>query len=252
MLELARPGLEIGVVPHDVETMKRFYSDVLGLAPEPMEVPGGTLVRHHVGGGGVKLMCLEQPPATTEGGVGAAIGYRLITYMAPDLGSILSRVTETGLGEIDDSGRSEAFAFVADPDGNVFEMVGVPDVEPKLQVGLTVGDIDRSMGFYRDVLGFPEATTTMPNGRPRYSVDFGETNVKFFYRGDDLPVLTGPMTGRAGIRYLTATVPDLEAAADVLSGVGVEMPLPPTDAGVARLCIIADPDGNWIEVVEQP
>ena len=34
-LVLTKPTLDVGIVPHDVEAMRRFYSEVLALPAEP-------------------------------------------------------------------------------------------------------------------------------------------------------------------------------------------------------------------------
>ena len=39
-------------------------------------------------------------------------------------------------------------------------------------------------------------------------------------------------------------------AAATLQEKGVALPVPPMDVGTGWLCIYADPDGNWAEVLE--
>ena len=115
---------------------------------------------------------------------------------------------------------------------------------------MTVTDIDRTLHFYRDVLGFDEEPPISRNGIDRRSVRFGATSLEFWHRGDGLPVRTGSSTERAGIRYVTARVASVADAAATLLDKGVAMPVPPMDVGTGWLCIYADPDGNWTEVLE--
>ncbi|MFI5047461.1 MAG: VOC family protein [Acidimicrobiia bacterium] len=255
-MRLAKPTVDVGLVPHDVDAMTWFYADVLGLPPQPaLSVGGTTVLRHAVGDATLKMLCVEPPPPREDGGIDAAIGYRLVTLIVSDLDDVLTRAEDAGVGEIErdtfDAGPMQVpLAFLPDPDGNRLEVVGVPGAPRSLQVGLTVGDVDRTMEFFTQSLELEADPPMTWNGIDRQSVQLGTTTVKFWQRGDDLPVRTGPMTQRAGIRYLTVTVDDVDETAARLRSRGVTMPLEPTDVGIAKVCIIADPDGNWIELAE--
>ena len=170
------------------------------------------MISHTVGTSLLKLLCVDAPPPREEGGIDAAVGYRLLTLVVPDLDGLLARVEQTGVTGIErdtfDAGSVQfPLAFLDDPDGNALELVGVAGAEPSLQVGMTVTDIDRTLHFYRDVLGFDEEPPISRNGIDRRSVRFGATSLEFWHRGDGLPVRTGSSTERAGIRYVTRASP---------------------------------------------
>jgi catechol 2,3-dioxygenase-like lactoylglutathione lyase family enzyme len=254
-LALTKSTLDVGIVPHDVEAMQHFYSEVLALPVEkPRALQRATLISHAVGTSLLKLLCVDPPPPREEGGIDAAVGYRLLTLVVPDLDGVLARAEQAGVAverDTFDAGSVQfPLAFLADPDGNALELVGVAGAEPSLQVGMTVVDIERTLHFYRDVLGFDEEPPISWNGIDRRSVRFGDTSLKFWHRGDGLPVRTGSSTERAGIRYVTARVASVADAAATLLDKDVPLPLPPMDVGTGWLCIYADPDGNWTEVLE--
>jgi hypothetical protein len=69
-LALTKRTLDVGIVPHDVDAMQRFYSEVLALptAP-PRPVQRATLIGHTVGTSVLKLLCVDPPPPREEGGI---------------------------------------------------------------------------------------------------------------------------------------------------------------------------------------
>jgi predicted enzyme related to lactoylglutathione lyase len=77
----------------------------------------------------------------------------------------------------------------------------------------------------------------------------GKTEIKFWPgSGDNLPKHTGVITDTMGFRYFTFLVDDVAATAAVFKARGAQIVLQPTDFGkIARIMMIADPDGNWIE-----
>jgi len=252
MLTLAKPTLDVGIVPADVDGMKAFYADVLGLEPQPPRpMPGtGTLCGHTLGGSTVKLLCPEKPVERSKGGLHHTIGYRLLTIVLPSIDDILGRVESAGkrvartqLGDAD-------IAFLTDTDGNLLELVGVDGATPSIQVGMSVASHDATKAFYVDTLGLREQADQDFDGRTRHAALFGETTLKWFEADAGAPAHTGPITARAGIRYITAWVRGLEDAVDGLQAKGVSFPVGITDIGVAKIAIASDPDGSWVELVE--
>ena len=77
-----------------------------------------------------------------------------------------------------------------------------------------------------------------------------------FRLGDSLILLTqdraatvDPIRQARGWRYITLQVADIDAVHDELRGKGVREGLAPVTLGeVARISMILDPDGNWIEL----
>ena len=252
MLSLAKPTLDVGIVPADVEGMKAFYADVLGLeAQPPRPMPGtGTLCGHTLGTTTVKLLCPEKPVERSKGGLHHTIGYRLLTIILPSIDDIVDRATSAGkrVNRVDLNGTD--IAFLTDTDGNLLELVAVDGATPSIQVGMSVASHDATKAFYVETLGLTEQPDQEFDGRMRHAALFGTTTLKWFEADAGAPARTGPITARAGIRYITAWVTGLEDAVAELQGKGVAFPVGVTDIGVARIAIAADPDGSWVELVE--
>ncbi len=257
MLTLTKQTLDVGLVPHDVEAMTRFYGEVLGLAAQPPRVlpRSGTLLTYAVGSSVVKLLCTDPSPPRHPGGIDAAIGYRLIRLAVPDVDDVVARAQGAGMTGIrqrrdDRGGATRAIVLLADPDGNAVEIVGAGDRPSTLAVGLTVTDAARTRGFFCDVLGLNEVPPMVGSGVDVRSVRFGRTRVMYWQRADGLPVHGGRSTDHAGIRYLSAYVDSVAEAAASARERGVSIAVPTTATATATFCIIADPDGNWIELIE--
>lgn len=77
----------------------------------------------------------------------------------------------------------------------------------------------------------------------------GKTQIKFWPgSGENLPRHTGNITDAIGLRYFTFLVSDVDATARLLKSRGARIVREPTDFGtIARIMMISDPDGNWIE-----
>jgi lactoylglutathione lyase len=116
-------------------------------------------------------------------------------------------------------------------------------------IALFVTDVERSVAFYRDALGF-EFTSTQPDqaeGR------VGRLRVGLYDRRW-LVQLLGPSAAtpiRGHSFLLSMGVPDLEAHYQHLQHLGVTILKPPQEMSWGqRLLFLADPDGNILELVE--
>ena len=118
-----------------------------------------------------------------------------------------------------------------------------------LRVGhvvLKVRDLERSLGFYRDVLGFTvssELTNVMV-----FLTATGENHhdLALLRVGDSAPT---PVPNAVGLYHVAIQLEDWDAvkrARDVLSGAGLLHGS--ADHGVSRSLYTADPDGNEIEL----
>lgn len=256
LVELASPSLDVGLVVHDRAAMSRFYAETLGLEPDhSLAVAGGEVLRFRVGASTVKLFCLDTPPAGDGLGWMGALGYRLLTIVVADLDAVVARAEADGVSvERKTFGEGEAaipLAFLADPDGNSVELVGIAGIEPFVQIGLTVADAAASNRFYVDTLGCATSPATEFEGRVIHNVRLGATGLKYAEGSSRLPVRSGFFLQRAGIRYLTAHVVSLDDALGRLRVADVTVSMEPTELADGRVAFITDPDGNWIELLER-
>ena len=112
---------------------------------------------------------------------------------------------------------------------------------------LTVADLDRTIVFYRDVLGMRLETF----GEGRKALVFGDQKINLHQAGHEFePKALRPTRGSADLCFLAAT--PLEQAAAHLETMGVaieEGPVRRTGATGPILSIyVRDPDGNLVEV----
>jgi lactoylglutathione lyase len=120
-------------------------------------------------------------------------------------------------------------------------------------IALFVTDVDRSVAFYRDVLGFDFPKPPKHDGCEGRS---GQLKIGLYHRSW-LPQLLGkgaldpPEAGQAYPFLLSMTVPDLDAAYAKLLQCQVEIVQPPQVMPWGqRLFFCKDPDGNLLELVE--
>ena len=141
-------------------------------------------------------------------------------------------------------------------------------------LGLTVSDIERSIHFYRDLLGMeligrrPSVTAGYVGQQTGY--DGVELNVASFRISPDCrqtmevvqymnhagePAATG--TNRAGNSHLCLLVDDLLSAVDDLSAAGVSFKSDPVEITAGpnkggRVIYMHDPDGYTLEMFQPP
>lgn len=134
-------------------------------------------------------------------------------------------------------------------------------------ISLSTTDLDRLLGFYRDLLGLParhvsvleennedfETIVGMKNTRGRAaSVRAGNVQIEFFEYSNPVPK---PVERRpacdAGIRHIAFDVTDIMAEYHRLKAAGIEFVSEPQYLK-ARVCSVYgyDPDGNIFELQE--
>lgn len=130
-LRLDHVGLSVG----DLDTACEFYSRAFGfarqlefdLAPHPIR---GLMMRHE---SGMRLELFERE-GSVPGVQGATPiealatrGYGHFAFAAPDIGLVFTRALEAGARSVMEPGPSPEpgvrFAFLADPEGNLVELV---------------------------------------------------------------------------------------------------------------------------------
>ena len=123
-------------------------------------------------------------------------------------------------------------------------------IDPDVRIGhvhLKVADLERALGFYRDVLGF-ELTQ-------RYGQDAAFVSAGGYHHHIGLNVWESrggapPPPGSTGLYHVAILYPDRAALADALRRL-IEAGIPldgASDHGVSEALYLRDPDGNGIEL----
>jgi catechol 2,3-dioxygenase-like lactoylglutathione lyase family enzyme len=112
---------------------------------------------------------------------------------------------------------------------------------------LTVADLDRTIDFYRRVLGM----TPVKFGDGRHALEFGQSKINLHVAGQEFPPhARRPVPGSADICLIAATaLPRVIAHLRTLDVPLVEGPVTRTGArGVIDSVYLRDPDGNLVEI----
>ncbi|HET6362116.1 MAG TPA: VOC family protein [Gemmatimonadota bacterium] len=128
--------------------------------------------------------------------------------------------------------------------------MATPTIDPRVRIGhvhLKVADLDRALGFYRDVLGF-ELTQ-------RYGRDAAFVSAGGYHHHIGLNVWESrggspPPRGATGLYHVAILYPDRAALADAFRRlVDAGIPLEgASDHGVSEALYLRDPDGNGVEL----
>jgi catechol 2,3-dioxygenase-like lactoylglutathione lyase family enzyme len=123
-----------------------------------------------------------------------------------------------------------------------------------VEVGVVTTNIDAMVDFYGNFLGLPhQADLDFPGGSMRrYAIGPNVLKLVTYDVAPAAPAVPGGGRAQAGLRYLTLVVADVTAAARQAAEAGHAIVEPPTDfAAVPGMgwCFVADPDGNWVELV---
>jgi len=142
MLDIANPALELAIVTNRPEEMLHFYRDVLGLQyqmridfPSPtgnqdLGVPPG--FQHRLMAGGMLIKLIHCPDAGIAQSpyerAYARTGLRFVTVVVHNLPAAVDACRSGGGRVLHEPSCYEGavhYAFVADPDGNEIELVGM-------------------------------------------------------------------------------------------------------------------------------
>lgn len=128
---------------------------------------------------------------------------------------------------------------------------GFSALKPRiLHTAYFVADIERSLKFYRDVLGMQEVQ--------RFELEDGVREVVLAFpdsKGAGVILMwdtnrTAPFEHGDAYSRFVMMVSNLDVAIDHLGVHGVKIVKPATNADSLRYCMIHDPDGYTIEVLE--
>ncbi|MBL1077237.1 VOC family protein [Nocardia sp. 2] len=126
-------------------------------------------------------------------------------------------------------------------------------VDNSLQVGITPRDLRRSMHFYREVLGVNYEVPLVTSGIVLHRFRIGAAVLKLA-EGISAPAHNpaGGPPAATGLRWVSVDVDDLQAIVERLATVETSFVTPiMADESGTRFAIIEDPDGIWIELIQQ-
>jgi catechol 2,3-dioxygenase-like lactoylglutathione lyase family enzyme len=217
-MQLAKNVIDVGLSTNDLEPMLRFWQQDVGLRFDHV-LPirrGQKQYRHDAQGSVIKLNHHAEPLPEA-----APSGYREL---------IIAR-----------EGLQKPRRMV-DPDGNRVQLVP-PGCDGVTQIAVAVGvrSLSEHRRFYCDILGFPEQSWSAGA-----AVRLGDSLI---FLEEDRAATVNPIRQARGWRYITLQIADIDAVHDELRSKGVREGLAPITLGeVARISMILDPDGNWIEL----
>ena len=217
-MQLAKSVIDIGLSTNNLEPMLRFWQQDAAVRFDHV-LPvrrGQKQYRHDEQGTVIKLNHHAEPLPEA-----APSGYRELIIARESLNTPRRMV---------------------DPDGNHVQLVpkGYDGVS-QIAVAIGVRSLVAHRKFYGDVLGFAEQP--WPNGA---AFRLGDSLVLL---EEDRAATVDPVRQARGWRYITLQVTDIDAVHEELRNKGVCEGLAPVTLGdVARISMILDPDGNWIEL----
>ena len=125
--------------------------------------------------------------------------------------------------------------------------------KPAVDIGIITNNLQPMLTFYSEQLGLEaEAVIDMPGGGVMHRFKAGESIVKVIEL-DPQPAAKAPsggIRGATGYRYWTLHVTNLQALVEKLQAANVEIVVPvKTIREGVTIAIVADPDGNWVELL---
>jgi|TARA_B100001093_G_scaffold457783_1_gene469755 catechol 2,3-dioxygenase-like lactoylglutathione lyase family enzyme len=122
-----------------------------------------------------------------------------------------------------------------------------------IDLGIITNNLEPMLAFYRDLLELEvEAVIDMPGGGVMHRFKAGDSIIKVI-ETDPKPEMNaapGGIRGATGYRYWTLHVMNLAGAMDKLEAAGVKIVVPSkTIRPGVKIAIVADPDGNWVELL---
>lgn len=217
-MDLAKPRVDIGLATNDLEPMLAFWQGEAGIAFDHL-LPvrrGQNQHRHDVLGSVLKINHHADPLPES-----APSGYLELLVARP--------------------GLSEPLAL-RDPEGNRVALVP-PGHLGIQQIGIRIGvrDLEAHRKFYGEALGLDEI-------RPGV-FQAGESLI--LLEADPVAPADAQMRG-SGWRYITFQVFKVDQEHTRVLALGGREAMPPTTLGTtARISMVRDPDGNWIELSQR-
>jgi catechol 2,3-dioxygenase-like lactoylglutathione lyase family enzyme len=217
-MHLAKNVIDVGLSTNDLEPMLRFWQQDVGLRFDHV-LPirrGQKQYRHDAHGSVIKLNHHAEPLPEA-----APSGFRELI------------IAKEGL---------QKPRRMIDPDGNRVQLVP-PGYDGVTQIAVAMGvrSLSEHRRFYGDILGFPEQSWSAGP-----AVRLGDSLI---FLEEDRAATVDPIRQARGWRYITLQIADIDTVHGELRSKGVREGLAPITLGdVARISMIFDPDGNWIEL----
>lgn len=133
--------------------------------------------------------------------------------------------------------------------------MGLKTAKDSIDLGIVTTNGPAMLAFYRDTLGLThQGDMPIPGLGKMHRLLCGTTVVKLVVP-DKAPAnkpAPGGLTGATGYRYWTVTVSNLDDVVSAAKAAGRPIPMPRREIrpGVT-IAMIEDPDGNWVELLEQ-
>lgn len=126
--------------------------------------------------------------------------------------------------------------------------------KPAIDIGIITTNLEAMLSFYRDTLGLEfEAVIPMPGGGVMNRFKVGDSVIKIIETEPKPAAVAAPggIRGATGYRYWTISVSNLAACVDAVEAGGYKVVVPTkTIRPGISIAIVADPDGNWVELLE--
>ncbi len=123
--------------------------------------------------------------------------------------------------------------------------------KPALDVGIVSADAERLLRFYEGVAGFErQPPIRLPGIGTIHRLACGQSLLRVMVpETPPAPDDAASFSARAGLRYLTLEITDLDGAVDAVRAFGGTVTLAPFELRPGRrVAQVADPDGNMIEL----
>lgn len=130
-------------------------------------------------------------------------------------------------------------------------------------VGITVSDLDRAVGFYEEVFGFPvlarfsvsgESFATgvgVPGATGRFvHLDAGGSRLELVEYDPEGESVHADRANEPGAKHLGLSVADVDAFYGSLPDDVQTLSEPQTTESGTRICFLRDPEGNLVEVLD--
>lgn len=125
--------------------------------------------------------------------------------------------------------------------------------KPAIDIGIVTNNLDAMLAFYGEILALPvEAVIDMPGGGVMHRFKVGDSIVKVISTepAPQTAAAPGGIRGATGYRYWTLHVTDLQTV--LARAEQADHPVVVAQKTIRRgvdIAIVADPDGNWVELL---